>query len=489
MGQTIYWYDLETFGRNPGWDRIAQFAGIRTDENFQILEEPLVLYCRIPPDYLPDPRSCLITGITPQKTLEEGLWEYEFLKRIDQEFSRPGTCVAGYNSIRFDDEFIRNLYYRNFRDPYLREYSAGNSRWDLIELVRAAHDLRPEGMEWPRAGEEDRPSFRLEDLTAANGIGHAGAHDALADVKATIALAEKLYRAQPKLFRYAFRIRKKEEIRRQVDLFAREPFIHTSGMYTSSRGCTTLVCPLTVDPSNRNCLLCYDLREDPTPLLELPVEEIRERIFTPRDRLAPGKNRIPITGIHLNQAPFVAPLSTMEPDRAAALGIDWELCLARGKLLAKAGELTQKILKVYQGDPPAGSPDPDLQIYSGGFFPDEDRDGFREIHGLMETGETGRLKEMNLSFRDPRIPEMLRRFRGRNLPETLDRAETAKWKSYCAGRILFPPAEDALDMGKYRKVIATLRESRSLAPAQKVTLKALEEYGDTLQSEVLDYHE
>ncbi len=484
MAQTLYWYDLETFGRHPGWDRMAQFAGIRTDENFTPLEEPLLLYCRIPKDYLPDPRSCLITGITPQETLEKGLTEYEFIQKIHREFSRPGTCVTGYNSIKFDDEFIRYGFYRNFFDPYRREYANGNSRWDLLSLVRAAHDLRPEGLNWPRSA-EGKPSFRLEELTAANGIGHADAHDDLADVRATIALARKLYQAQPKLFRYAYKNRRKEEIKGLIDLYEKKPFLHTSALFTGEKGCTTLSVPLAVDPVNRNCILSFDLRTSPEDLLNLPVEEVRRRIFTPQAQLAPREHRVPLYGLHVNKSPFLAPVETMDDTAAERLGLDRALCLEHARMLKEAPGITQKVLKIFENPEPAGPKDPDLQIYSGGFFRDEDREGFEKIHHTPPE----KLAWIRHNFEDSRIPEMLWRFRGRNFPETLSDQERKRWKSFCAGRLLFPPLEEALDMGKFEKIIDALGSSKDLPPRDKVLLKELDTYKSQLKKEILDYHE
>jgi exodeoxyribonuclease-1 len=175
---TLLWYDLETFGRNPRYDRIAQFAAIRTDDRFVPMEEPVVLYGKLSPDYLPDPLACLITGITPQEANSKGLCEAELVRAIDVHLSRPGTCALGYNTIAFDDEFIRNLYYRNFHDPYKREWADGNSRWDILDLARAARDLRPEGIHWP-VTEDGKPTVKLELLTQANHLSHEHAHDAL----------------------------------------------------------------------------------------------------------------------------------------------------------------------------------------------------------------------------------------------------------------------------------------------------------------------
>lgn len=486
MAQTLFWYDIETFGLHPRWDRIAQFAGIRTDEKFAALEEPLVLYCQIPKDYLPNPHSCLVTGITPQETLEKGLTEYEFIQRIHQEFSRPGTCVAGFNSVNFDDEFIRNTLYRNFFDPYRREYANGNSRWDIIDLLRAARDLRPQGMVWPK-GEEEKPSFRLEKLAAANGIDHQEKHDALGDVKATIALAKKFHEAQPKLFHHGYSIRQKEKVQRYIDLFEKTPFIYTSRLFTSPQGCTTLAAPLAVDPKNRNCILAFDLRSSPEDLISLSMEEVKRRIFTPNIEMS-QEERIPIVKIYINRCPFIAPMKTLDKSAAERLKLNVEQCREHARHLKKATGITQKVLKVFDFSEPSDLPeskDPDLQIYSGGFFPDDDREGFEKIHKTPPN----KLRWLRQTFEDGRVPEMLWRFRGRNFPETLAETERKRWRSFCAGRILFPPLGEALDMGKYRKIIEALSGDKNLPPRDKVLLKSLDDYGNRVKKEILEYHE
>ncbi|RLA45884.1 MAG: exodeoxyribonuclease I, partial [Gammaproteobacteria bacterium] len=198
---TFYWHDYETFGVDPSRDRPVQFAGLRTDVDLNVIGEPLVIFARPANDFLPHPQACLVTGISPQQALAEGLPECEFIRRIHEELARPGTCSVGYNSLRFDDEVTRYTLYRNFYDPYAREWQNGNSRWDIIDMVRATCALRPAGIEWPLR-EDGLPSFRLEDLTSANGISHEAVHDALSDVHATIALARLVKERQPRLYDY-----------------------------------------------------------------------------------------------------------------------------------------------------------------------------------------------------------------------------------------------------------------------------------------------
>ena len=243
MSDTLYWHDYETFGVDPRRDRPAQFAGQRTDEDLNPVGEPLLIYCRPAPDYLPAPEACLLTGITPALALEQGVPEAEFIAAIEAELGRPGTCGVGYNSIRFDDEVTRNTLYRNLRDPYAREWRNGNSRWDVIDLMRMACALRPQGMEWP-VDEAGLPVFKLERLTEANGIDHGQAHDALADVGATIAVVRRLKAAQPRLYDWYYRLRRKSAVLPMLAPEKGQPLLHVSGMYPRELGCLAPVLPL-----------------------------------------------------------------------------------------------------------------------------------------------------------------------------------------------------------------------------------------------------
>jgi len=476
---SIYWYDLETFGKNPFYDRIAQFAGLRTDDSFEPLGQPQVYYCRLSPDYLPDPAACMITGITPQEVQSKGMPEAEFARQILNEFTRPGTCVTGYNSIRFDDEFIRNLLYRNFHDPYEREYQNGNSRWDILDLLRTAHDLRPEGINWVLK-EDGKPDFTLETLAEANGIEHKHAHDALSDVYATVGLARLVHEKQPRLFRYLFRLRKKQEVWKQIDLYKQTPFLHTSGMFTSASGCTSLVMPLTIDPNNGNCVLCYDLRYDPSPLIEQDAEEVRRQIFTPARELS--EERIHIKGIHVNRGPSISPVKMLDDTSSRRLGIDLDTCRKNYRLLKEAGDLQQKVRQVYTVERPQDDTrDPDLQIYSGGFFKDSDREGFKQIHAAKPEDLPG----FQRRWEDQRIPEMLWRYIFRNYPRVMPEDEQKKWKSFCASRILIPSASEAVRLPEFRKKLAAYRDDKTLAPRKKVVVGELERWADELEKEML----
>jgi exodeoxyribonuclease-1 len=431
LSKTFYWHDYETWGADPRRDRPAQFAGLRTDEELNPVGEPLILFCRPADDLLPQPDACLITGITPQRAEREGCVEAEFADAVHRELARSGTCDVGYNSIRFDDEVTRNLLYRNFFDPYAREWQNGNSRWDLIDTVRLAHALRPEGIDWPKR-EDGTSSFRLEHLTTANGIEHTGAHDALADVRATLALARLLKARQPRLFDYALSLRAKHRVADLLDQGG--PLLHVSARYPAELGCIAPVLPVARHPVNNNGVICFDLREDPGPLLDLSAEEIHQRLFNRAEDLPEGVERIPLKTVHINRCPILAPMKTLTAEAAGRWQIDDAVLARHAKSLQSMPGLAEKVQRVHALADFAPETDPDLMLYSGGFFTDADRRAMARLRVLAAE----ELAAERFAFEDPRLPRMLFRYRARNWPRTLTDEERQDWDAYRLGRLTEP---------------------------------------------------
>lgn len=424
---SFLWHDYETFGADPRRDRPCQFAAIRTDADFNEIGEPVMFYSVPADDFLPHPMAVLITGITPQQARAEGYPESEFAGQIAQLMSEPNTCVVGYNSLRFDDEVTRHLFYRNFIDPYAREWQNGNSRWDLIDLVRATYALRPEGINWPKK-EDGSPSFRLEDLTAANGIAHGdAAHDALADVRATIALARLLKQAQPRLFDHLFSQRGKHQVAAALHLDDPRPLLHISSRFPATRGCAAIVLPLARHLTNPNGVIVYDLSENPQDLLTLSAEEIRQRVFVSSAELeAQGLKRIPLKLVHLNRCPVILPVKALEPAIAERLGMDLTLNESHWQQLkALDAGLIARLQQVFADGSARfkDEGDPDLMLYSGAFFSAADRQRFQQIRSTSPEA----LGELELVFDDPRVEEMLFRYRARNWPEYLTSTERERW--------------------------------------------------------------
>ena len=431
---TFLWHDYETFGAIPRRDRPAQFAAIRTDADLNEIGEPLMLYCQPAPDFLPDPQSCLITGITPQQCLERGVPEHEFARQVEAAFSEPGTIGVGYNTIRFDDEVTRHLFWRNLIDPYAREWQNGCGRWDLLDVVRMMYALRPDGIEWPTR-DDGKPSFRLEHLSAANGLVHDAAHDALSDVRATIALARLIRSTQPKLFDFCLELRRKDRVASEMGLHLepaqRQPFLHVSGMFPVEHGCLGLVWPLAQHPTNKNEILVWDCRHDPSELFTLDVDTIRQRMFTRSADLPEGVTRLPIKSVHLNKSPMlVGNLKTLQPAMATRWDIDLERGRAHAALAAGGRSMSAIWAQVFQKPASGTEVDVDEDLY-GGFISNGDR---RKLESLR-LEKPAALAGLRPSFEDERLGELFFRYRARNFPQSLSAEEAQEWEDHRAARL------------------------------------------------------
>ena len=477
---TFLWHDYETFGATPRRDRPAQFAAIRTDAELNEIGEPIMLYCQPANDFLPDPEACLITGILPQHCLEHGVPEHEFARQIEAAFSQPDTIGVGYNTIRFDDEVTRYLFWRNLIDPYAREWQHNCGRWDLLDVVRMVHALRPDGIVWPTR-DDGKPSFKLEHLSAANGLAHESAHDALSDVRATIALARLIRSKQPRLFDFCLELRRKDRVAAEIGLHqapeARQPFLHVSGMFPVENGCLALVYPLAQHPTNKNEILVWDCRYDPSELFTLDAETIRTRMFTRTDDLPEGVTRLPIKSVHLNKSPMlVANLKTLQPELATRWDIDLEQGRAHAALAAAGPDLRAVWAQVLQ-KPASGTPvDVDEDLY-GGFVSKEDRRQLESIRMQKPAALTGK----RVSFEDERLNELLLRYRARNFPETLSEEEMQTWEAHRAAR-LFEGAGGARTIDQLFQEIDALSETAD--ERAEAILGALYDYAEIIAPEL-----
>lgn len=479
---TLYWHDYETWGEIPAIDRPSQFAGVRTDENLNILGEPLMIYCQPAVDVLPKPEACLITGLLPQTARDKGLPEHKFIATIHSELARPGTCGVGYNSIRFDDEVTRYTLYRNFYDPYEREWRNGNSRWDIIDMVRMTRALRPEGIEWPNY-EDGRPCFKLEMLTQANGLKHEAAHDALSDVYATIAMAKLIKTKQPKLYDYAYRLRDKRFANSLIDIAGHKPLLHISSRFPSENGNAALVLPLAIHPTNKNSVIAYNLSFSPQLLLDLSVDDMRLRLFTRTEDLPEGQERVALKEIHLNKTPMLLASNMLDDKTASRLQIDKALCEKHWQQLANLSlseqqRLQEKLYALYSDMGFAEKTDPEQMLYSG-FFDEHDKRLMVQVrHASPEV-----LATAAFPFKDARLTELLFRYRARNFPASLSVAEQLRWREFCRWRMNDPASGSSLTLAELHQRITRLRAEAELDERQEQLLEGLLLYVAQLSSE------
>ena len=429
MNQTFFFYDLETSGLNPREDRIMQFAGIRTDLDLNPIGESYNVLVKLNDDTLPSPDALMVTGITPQQTQADGYTEAEFAKFLNEEIFTPGTIATGFNSIRFDDEFIRALFWRNFYDPYAWFWRDDRARWDLLDVVRMTRALRPEGIVWPVV--DGKASNRLEVLTKENGIDHFKAHDALSDVEALIAVTKLIKTKQPKLYEHLFAYKDKKLVQKLVNLDSKQPFVYVSGQYSVDFEKATVAFPLTSGRNNN--VIVYDLRHDPTPFINLSPADLQKKFYTPwEERKKEGYVPLPVKEMQYNRAPAVAPLGVLEQqDGWSRIGLDEETITEHRSILLSSPSFAENIRSLFENKPEyKKATDPEAQLYDG-FVSDTDNLRIEKVRNSNEQ----QLADLHPDFVDERLGGLLLHYKARNYPKSLAEDEVGAWESWRSARI------------------------------------------------------
>lgn len=429
MAKTFFFYDLETSGLDPRNDRIMQFAGQRTDMELQPIGDPYNVFVKLNDDTLPSPEALMVTGITPQQTVTDGYTEAEFAKLLMDDVFTADTIAVGFNNIRFDDEFIRHLLWRNFYDPYEWSWKDGRSRWDLLDVTRMTRALRPEGIEWPVV--DGKAVNKLELLTKLNGIDHLKAHDALSDVEALIAVTGLIRQKQPQLYEYLLKMRDKNEVKKLVSLENKQPFVYVSGRYDSEFNKATVAFPLTSGPNGS--VIVYDLRHDPTPCLDLTAEQLREKIYaTWNERQEDNFLKIHVKDLHLNKAPAVAPLGVLEQaDGWTKVQLDLATIEKHKAMLLSAPHFAENIRTAFENRPEfQKARDPEAQLYDG-FLADRDRMRVETVRNATER----ELGDFHPTFTDERLDPLLLHYKARSFPASLSESEARTWEDWRGARI------------------------------------------------------
>lgn len=472
MKQTFFWYDLETSGLSPRSQRIMQFAGQRTDLELNLIGGPVNILIKLGDDILPDPDAVMITGITPQATLADGITEAEFLKTFYDSVATPGTIFVGYNTVRFDDEFMRFLNYRNFYDAYEWQWQNGRSRWDLLDVVRMTRALRPEGIKWPVV--DGKPTNRLELITKLNGVDHAHAHDALSDVLASIEVARLIRKNQPKLFDYLLNLREKKAVKKFIE--DNPTFIYSSSKFPSETEKTAVVRVVHTDDAKG--AIVYDLRVDPDLFKGLSAEELAERWSFTKDPNAPP--RLPAKTIKYNHCPALSPTGILS-DKAVQkrLKVTPEQVNAHLAKLSADQELLANIVRARNlMDDERGErwsrdvADADSALYDG-FMDNEDK----RIMSVVRAAQPDELSELVPDFRDERLRQLLPRYKARNFPDVLTDEERAEWEQFRYHQLMDGGTESKLARFMHR--LSELAASET-SEEKRFTLEELQLYAESI---------
>ncbi len=444
MSKTFFFYDLETSGLSPQEARIMQFAGIRTDMELKQLGEPVNVLVRLNDDVLPSPEALMVTGITPQQTQADGYSEAEFAKMLMDDIFTEDTVTVGFNNIRFDDEFIRHLFWRNFHDPYEWSWKDGRSRWDLLDVVRMTRALRPEGIEWP-VNDKGQPVNRLESLSGANGLDHVKAHDALSDVEALIAVTRLIKDKQPRLYDHLFKLRDKNEIKKLVNLDDKRPFVYVSGRLGGEFNSATVAFPLTAGKNGN--VVVYDLRYDPEPFLGLSQNDLAKKLYaTWEERQKDDFQKLPVKELQYNKAPAVAPLGVLSQDNGwANIALDEATIVKNRNKLLSVPAFAENLRSLFEKKPDyKKSTDPEAQLYDS-FVPDIDKIRIESVRNASERD----LADFHPNFVDERLSSLLLHYKARNFPKTLAEDESIAWEKWRSAKI-------SADLPAFMKSLADL---------------------------------
>lgn len=463
MAQTLFFYDLETSGLDPRSSRIMQFAGIRTDMDFNLIGEPHNVLVKLSDDTLPSPEALMVTGITPQQTQADGYTEAEFAKYLADEVCSEDTVMVGFNNIRFDDEFLRYLFWRNFYDPYEWSWRDGRSRWDLLDVVRMTRALRPEGINWPVV--DGKATNRLELITKENGIDHFKAHDALSDVEALIAVAKLIKAKQPQLYQYLFEMRDKNKVKQLVNLEDKKPFVYTSGRLSADFNKTTVAIPLT-SGKNGNVVV-YDLRYDPEDFVGLSDEELKKKFYASwEERQAEGFVPLPVKELQYNRAPAVAPMGVLEQgDGWKSIQLDQATIEKHKRALLLAPHFAENIRSMFEGRTEfKKSLDPEALLYDG-FVQDRDRLRIETVRNATER----ELADFHPEFTDERLDPLLLHYKARSFPRILSEGEAREWENWRSAKIM---KELPLFMKSLHSLAATVQDENKQFILQELQLWA-----------------
>ena len=438
--KTFFFYDLETSGFSPQNDRIMQFAGQRTDENFNRIGEPVNILVRLNDDVLPSPSALMVTKISPQKTVEEGYTEAEFAKMLVEEYFTPDTVIIGYNNVRFDDAHIQHLLWRNFYPPYDWQWKDGRSRWDLLDVVRMIRALRPEGINWPfiknKETGEKFASNKLELLTKENGISHENAHDALSDVDGLIDVARLLKEKQPQIFNYLLKMRSKNEVQKMINLESPKPFVYTSGRFSVEFEKTTIVFPIA--PAKNKNVIVWDLRFSPKDFLDWSAEQILENITADFETRSQADFK-PIAAkiLQYNKCPAVAPVGVLNDENKERLKIDLGEIQKNLDILRKNPHFSENLRtafekksEVFQDKNSKDTLSPEARLFEGFVSRSDDI----KIEAVRNSSAR-ELADFHPDFNDERLSGLLLHYKARSFPKSLSSQEKQIWEEYRAKNI------------------------------------------------------
>lgn len=456
-------YDYETSGRSEKFDQVFQFAAIETDENFNQLSQPIEFFCRPRRDVLPSPHAIKVNQIDISELNSKGLSEFEFSKKVADTLTGSGNqCIVGYNSKNFDNEFTRYLLYRNFQDPYAWSYLNGNSCLDIFDIICLGYSIDRLIDIQVNSG-DGNDSLKLENLARWNGLDHDDAHNAVSDVYATIQLAKLVNERCPKLFKHALSLRNVNTTREIVN--AQTGFFRSSVFNGYERRFLSLHTRICDHPTINNSVICWNLLNDPLPILDLGAEEIRRQMYSKKEYRTIG---VGFDSLRLNKSPMVVSFSEAEKNLVAEHGT----CLRNLESVQRnMNSLTVLARDVFTSIMP--EVDPDADLYAGDYFGETRMDA-----AMCNAVRSDPLTVNDLAFRSIRLHRLFRRLKARNFFDQLTDPERDQFLSYCSEKFACADNSPWLTKSVFDREMKEVLADINLSKRQKECLTVLGNYAD-----------
>jgi len=402
-------YDLETTGISPAFDQPLQFAAILTDGEFREVER-VNLRCRVAPHIIPSPWALAVTGLRPAQLMDPALpTPFEFSQEIGALIERWSPAIwTGFNSIRFDEEMLRQAFYQNLQPDIFATQFNGNTRFDILTALYAVWHRQPDLFDWP-VDETGRVRFKLDRIAPLNGfVGH-DAHDALGDVEATIHIARRIAQRAPALWTELLGNRDKVDVQARLERsFKPMALVERFG---GGPPRATIGCFCGTSASNPNQAGFFDLEAaDPADLIAGDDAALFAAVdATPKT----------IRTVAVNKSPALL----SEPAPSAEQ-------LRRSEVIANAPEFRARVGQALAARFPqdAGAPPPrvEKQIFSG-FYSHADKALLAEF----QRADWRRRQAILSALDDARLRQLGRRlvaFHAPQLPSPDERAQYEAWR-------------------------------------------------------------
>lgn len=459
---SFVFYDTETTGTHTAFDQILQFAAIHTDEELNEIER-FEIRCRLLPHIVPSPAAMRVTGVKVSQLTDRTLpTHYEMMCRIRQKLLEwtPSTFL-GYNTIKFDENLLRQAFYKTLHPLYLTN-SSGNSRTDIMRIAQAASVYAPGALVIPNST-DGKPIFKLDRLAPANGFAHENAHEALADVEATLHIARLISERSPDVWSSFMRFSTKAAVADYVS--NEQTFCLTEFYYGDAY--SWLVSPLGVNSTNSSEIYVFNLGVDPGSLSSLSNTELLARLDT---------SPKPVRTVRANAAPMIFSLEDA-PSTASGKSLSQEELARRVNVLESDLELRKRLTAAYEQTKQewATSAHVEEQIYSG-FYQWADQERLEAFHTL----EWEERKELLEEFEDQRLKILGRRLIHAERPEIIDPVRRLELDRDIAKRIAYDNLDNpwitlpkALEEIEGLLISATAKERRLLIEHRQYLTKRL----------------